>query len=91
MIPCQVIVNLTQTDYRRFIALLNRKDFLSSSYVDVWRFALLLLASNGVSEKFPSVVARFPKFQALKGADKNVFSRESFFARQRDFSEYLLG
>ena len=34
----------------------------------VWRFALLLLVSNGISEKFPSIAARFPKFQALKGA-----------------------
>ena len=63
-----VMVNLTQTDYRRFIALLNKNDFLVSSYVDVWRFALLLLVSNGISEKFPSIAARFPKFQALKGA-----------------------
>ncbi len=62
------IVSLTQTEYRRFVALKQDGRFTVSSYVEIWKVILLLLISDGVSNRFSDTVFGFPKFHELKSA-----------------------
>ena len=61
-------VSLSQTDYRRFIALMAMGKFTVSSYVDIWKVILLLLVSDGIANRFPDTAFGFPKFRSLKDA-----------------------
>lgn len=60
------VVSLSQTDYRRFIALMSLGKFTVSSYVDIWRVILLLLVSDGIANRFPDSLLGFPKFNELR-------------------------
>ncbi|MCV9941212.1 hypothetical protein OIU35_33125 [Boseaceae bacterium BT-24-1] len=62
------IVTLTQTDYRRFVSLIEQKKITNFSYVDVWKVILLLLAADGISTIFNNIEGKFPKFAALRSA-----------------------
>lgn len=62
------IISLTQTDYRRFVALTNEGKFKVSSYVEIWKVILLLLTADGISDRFPNNTLGFPKFKQLKAA-----------------------
>ena len=62
------IVSLTETDYRRFASLMEQGVISTSSYVDIWKVILLLLASDGVARSFTQAASAFPKFGALQRA-----------------------
>lgn len=67
-------VSLSQTDYRRFISLQEMGKFNISSYVDIWKVILLLLVSDGISNRFKERAFQFSKFKKLKSAIDQYYS-----------------
>lgn len=62
------VFNVTATDYQSFLRL-KKNDHLSiSSYKDIWKVILLLLAAKHIVEKEPGNVLSFMKFSALNRA-----------------------
>ena len=62
------VFNVTATDYQSFLQL-KRNDYLSiSSYKDIWKVILLLLAAKHIVNKEPGNVLSFLKFAALNRA-----------------------
>ena len=70
-----VMVNLTQTDYRRFIALLNKNDFLVSSYVDVWSMLIRLTPKHTIGSLAAETRCRHARrCLALRGSALSGFT-----------------
>src|SRR5262249_22700687 len=68
------VVSLSQTDYRRFIAMMQGGHYKISSYVDIWRVVLLLLSAESIRGLFKGKLDLFDKFRQLNQAIDEYYS-----------------